>query len=36
MNDTLITLGISTASAVFVLLTLYWFVTIIMSSIGFP
>jgi len=33
MNDALITLGISTASAVFVLFTLYWFVIAVIASI---
>jgi len=35
MNDALIMLGISTASAVFVLFTLYWFITTVIASIRF-
>lgn len=33
MNYKLITLGISTASAVFVLFTLYWFITTVTAFV---
>lgn len=35
MSDALVTLGISTASAVFVLFTLYWFITTVLATIRF-
>ena len=35
MSDALVTLGLSTASAVFVLFTLYWFITTVLATIRF-